>query len=58
MVREVIGIVDEAGGIAAARQRGEQFAEEAEQALRPTCPRVLFGRRWLATITYVMERRS
>jgi octaprenyl-diphosphate synthase len=57
MVREVITIVTEAGGIATARQRGEQFAEEAEQALADI-PETPVRSALVATITYVMERRS
>ena len=54
---EVIGIVADAGGIDAARQRGEQFALEAEDALGglPDTP----ARAALAdAILYVMDRRS
>jgi octaprenyl-diphosphate synthase len=54
---EVIGIVSDAGGIDAARQRGEQFALEAEAALGglPDTP----ARTALAdAILYVMDRRS
>jgi octaprenyl-diphosphate synthase len=54
---EVIGLVAEAGGIDAARRRGEQFALEAEAALAglPDTP----ARTALAdAILYVMDRRS
>jgi octaprenyl-diphosphate synthase len=54
---QVIGIVSDAGGIDAARVRGEQFALEAEAALRglPETP----ARTALAdAILYVMDRRS
>jgi octaprenyl-diphosphate synthase len=54
---QVIGIVSDAGGIDAARQRGEQFALEAEAALGglPETP----ARAALAdAILYVMDRRS
>ena len=57
MVADVIGIVSEAGGIEVARQRGEQFAHDAERALRviPASP----VRAALAdAIAYVMDRRS
>jgi octaprenyl-diphosphate synthase len=56
-ISEVIGLVAEAGGIEAARRRGEQFALEAEAALGglPDTP----ARAALAdAILYVMDRRS
>ena len=56
-IAETIGIVAEAGGIDAARLRGEQFALEAEAALGglPDTP----ARTALAdAILYVMDRRS
>jgi octaprenyl-diphosphate synthase len=56
-IAEVIGLVAEAGGIEAARRRGEQFALEAEAALAglPDTP----ARAALAdAILYVMDRRS
>jgi octaprenyl-diphosphate synthase len=56
-IEEVIAFVTEAGGIDAARQRGEQYALEADAALRglPDSP----ARAALAdAITYVMDRRS
>ena len=56
-IDEVIGLVTEAGGIDAARRRGEQFALEADAALRglPDTP----ARAALAdAILYVMDRRS
>jgi octaprenyl-diphosphate synthase len=57
LVAEVVGIVAEAGGLEYARQRGAQFAQEAEEALAgmPTSP----ARAALAdAIVYVMDRRS
>ncbi len=54
---DVMGIVTEAGGIDYARQRGDQFANDADQALRvlPESP----VRSALAdSIAYVMDRRS
>ena len=54
---EVVGLVTEAGGIDAARRRGEQYALEADAALRglPDTP----ARAALAdAILYVMDRRS
>ena len=56
-VAEVVDLVAAAGGIEAARQRGEQFAQEAEEALDglPHTP----ARTALAgAIPYVMDRRS
>jgi octaprenyl-diphosphate synthase len=56
-IHEVIALVTEAGGIDAARRRGEQYALEADAALRglPDTP----ARAALAdAILYVMDRRS
>jgi octaprenyl-diphosphate synthase len=56
-LHEVIALVTEAGGIEAARRRGEQYALEADAALRslPDTP----ARAALAdAILYVMDRRS
>ena len=56
-IDEVIALTAEAGGIDAARQRGEQFAHQAEEALDglPDTP----ARNALAdAILYVMDRRS
>jgi len=56
-IHEVVGLVTEAGGIDAARRRGEQYALEADAALRglPDTP----ARTALAdAILYVMDRRS
>jgi octaprenyl-diphosphate synthase len=56
-IADVIALVTEAGGIDAARRRGEQFAHEAEEALTglPDTP----ARTALAdAILYVMDRRS
>jgi octaprenyl-diphosphate synthase len=56
-VAEVVAIVAEAGGIAAAHRRGEEYAQEAEEALDglPDTP----ARAALAdAILYVMDRRS
>lgn len=57
LVAEIIAIVADAGGIDAARRRGEQFMQEAEDALAtiPESPvRTSLG----DAIGYVMERRS
>lgn len=57
LVGDVVAIVADAGGLEYARRRGEQFAGEAEDALRgiPESP-VRAALR--DAITYVMERRS
>lgn len=56
-VAEVVALVTEAGGIEAARQRGEQYAHEAEEALEALPPTP--ARAALAdAIPYVMDRRS
>jgi octaprenyl-diphosphate synthase len=57
LIADVIGIVGDAGGIDAARARGEQSAHDAEAALRvlPESP----ARAALTdAIAYVMDRRS
>jgi octaprenyl-diphosphate synthase len=57
LLSDVLGIVADAGGIEYSRRRGEQFAHDAEQALRviPESP----VRAALAdSIAYVMDRRS
>jgi octaprenyl-diphosphate synthase len=57
LVAEVVEIVEEAGGLAYARERGAQFASEAYDALStlPESPaRAALG----DAIVYVMERRS
>ena len=56
-IHEVVALVTEAGGIDAARRRGEQYASEADAALRglPDTPaRTALG----DAILYVMDRRS
>ena len=56
-IAEVIELVSDVGGIDAARQRGEQFAREAEEALAPLPDTPARGA--LAdAILYVMDRRS
>ncbi len=57
MIAEVVGIVSECGGLDYARQKGEEFAQEAEEALTglPETP----ARESLAdAIAYVLDRRS
>jgi octaprenyl-diphosphate synthase len=57
MLADVVGIVTEAGGIEYARSRGEQFAHDAEQALR-VLPESAVRSALTDTIAYVMDRRS
>ena len=56
-IAEIVAIVNEYGGLEYARRRGEQFAQEAEEALSTlpeTTARVALG----DAIGYVMDRRS
>ena len=57
LVHEVVGIVAEAGGLEYARQRGAQFAEEAQDALA-TLPDSPVRAALADAIVYVMDRRS
>jgi len=57
LLADVVGIVTEAGGIDAARQRGEQFAHDAEEALR-VIPESPVRSALTDAIAYVMDRRS
>lgn len=56
-IAEVVEIVREEGGLDYARRRGEEFAQQAEEALRdiPDSP---VRSALMDTITYVMDRRS
>jgi octaprenyl-diphosphate synthase len=56
VLADVIAIVSEAGGIEYARQRGEQFAHDAEQALR-VLPETPVRSALTDAIAYVMDRR-
>ena len=56
-IAEVIGIVGEAGGIEYAQRRGEQFANDAERALR-VLPESPVRSALTDAIAYVMARRS
>jgi octaprenyl-diphosphate synthase len=56
LLADVIAIVAEAGGIDYARQRGEQFAHDAEQALR-VLPETPVRSALTDAIAYVMDRR-
>jgi octaprenyl-diphosphate synthase len=57
LIADVVAIVSEAGGIDAAHQRGEQFAQEAEEALEPL-PDSPVRSALTDAIAYVMDRRS
>jgi octaprenyl-diphosphate synthase len=57
LVADVIAIVSDAGGIEYARRRGEQFANDAEQAL-DTLPESPARSALADAIGYVMDRRS
>jgi octaprenyl-diphosphate synthase len=57
MIADVIAIVADAGGIDYARRRGEQFAHDAEQALR-VLPESPVRSALTDAIAYVMDRRS
>jgi octaprenyl-diphosphate synthase len=56
-IADVIAIVAEAGGIEYARRRGEQFAHDAEAALR-VLPESPVRSSLTDAIAYVMDRRS
>ena len=56
MIADVIAIVSNAGGIEYARRRGEQFAHDAEQALR-VLPESPVRSALTDAIAYVMDRR-
>jgi octaprenyl-diphosphate synthase len=57
LLSDVIGIVADAGGIEYARRRGEQFAHDAEEALR-VLPESPVRSALTDAIAYVMDRRS
>ena len=57
LIADVIAIVADAGGIDYARRRGEQFAHDAEQALR-VLPVTPIRSALTDAIAYVMDRRS
>jgi octaprenyl-diphosphate synthase len=57
LLADVVGIVADAGGIDQARRRGEQFANDAEQALR-VLPESAARTALTDAIAYVMDRRS
>ena|SRR5690348_9616181 len=57
LIADVVGIVADAGGIERARERGERFAHEAEEALAPV-PDSTVRSALTDAISYVMDRRS
>jgi octaprenyl-diphosphate synthase len=57
VIADVVGIVAEAGGLEYARSRGEQFAHDAERALR-VLPEGAVRSALTDAIAYVMDRRS
>ena len=57
LVAEIIAVVADAGGIDAARRRGEQFMQEASDALS-VIPESPIRAALVDAIGYVMERRS
>jgi geranylgeranyl pyrophosphate synthase len=56
-VARVVSVVVEAGGIDQARQRGEDFAQQAEEALTDVADSPVRAA-LVDAITYVMDRRS
>ena len=56
LIADVVAIVTDAGGIEYARQRGEQFAQAAEEALS-AIPDGPIRAALIDTISYVMDRR-
>ena len=57
IIAEVVEIVREEGGLEYARRRGEDFAQEAEEALAEL-PESPYRSSLTETISYVMDRRS
>ncbi len=57
VLADVVAIVSEAGGIEYARQKGDEFAHDAEQALR-VLPESPVRAALTDAIAYVMDRRS
>jgi octaprenyl-diphosphate synthase len=56
-IAAVVQIVDDSGGFEYARQRGEEFAERAQEALS-NLPDTVARRSLSSSISYVMERHS
>lgn len=57
MLSDVVGIVSDAGGIDYARRKGDEFAHDAEEALR-VLPESPVRAALTDAIAYVMDRRS
>ena len=57
LIADVVASVEQAGGIELARRRGEQIAQEAEEALAPL-PDGTVRSALTDAISYVMDRRS
>ena len=57
IIAEIVAIVREEGGLEYARRRGEEFAQEAEEALA-SLPESPYRSALLESIGYVMDRRS
>jgi len=57
LIAEVVEIVREEGGLEYARRRGEEFAQEAEEALS-ALPESSYRNALAESIGYVMDRRS
>jgi octaprenyl-diphosphate synthase len=57
LIAEVVEIVREEGGLEYARRRGEEFAQEAEEALS-VLPESPYRNSLAESIGYVMDRRS
>lgn len=57
IIAEVVDIVRDEGGLEYARRRGEDFAQEAEEALAEL-PESPYRNALAETISYVMDRRS
>jgi octaprenyl-diphosphate synthase len=57
LIADAVAIVAEAGGIEYARQRGEQFADDARRALR-VLPESPVRTSLTDAIAYVMDRQS
>jgi octaprenyl-diphosphate synthase len=57
IIAEVVEIVREEGGLEYARRRGEEFAQEAEEALS-SIPESVYRSALAESIGYVMDRRS
>jgi octaprenyl-diphosphate synthase len=57
LIAEVVDIVREEGGLEYARRRGEEFAQEAEEALA-ALPESPYRTSLMEAIGYVMDRRS